>query len=136
MYVYIYIFMAMAFSRLGINRYGYQSYLWSASLSPFAWEFGLARHVVRPSYQASARSFSTPRLNHQSSIINHQSGVYSLDSSRFPQRGLFIPSTAIGSVPSLSGQAFENRWRLPPRVRRHRASSPHGSSSNGCYVSR
>ena len=39
---------------------------------------------------------------------------------------------AIGSVPSLSGQAVAYRWRSLPRVRRHRASSPQGSSSNGC----
>ena len=35
---------------------------------------------------------------------------------------------AIGSVPSLSGHAIAYRWRSLPRVRRHRASKPHGSS--------
>ena len=35
---------------------------------------------------------------------------------------------AIGSVPSLSGHAIAYRWRSLPRVRRHRASKPQGSS--------
>ena len=35
---------------------------------------------------------------------------------------------AIGSVPSLSGHAIAHRWRSLPRVRRHGASKPQGSS--------
>ena len=38
------------------------------------------------------------------------------------------PPYAIGSVPSLSGHAAAYRWRSLPRVRRHRASKPQGSS--------
>ena len=38
------------------------------------------------------------------------------------------PPYAIGSVPSLSGHAITYRWRSLPRVRRHRASKPQGSS--------
>ena len=38
------------------------------------------------------------------------------------------PPYAIESVPSLSGHAIAYRWRSLPRVRRHRASKPHGSS--------
>ena len=38
------------------------------------------------------------------------------------------PPYAIGSVPSLSGHAFAYRWRSLPRVHRHRASKPQGSS--------
>ena len=38
------------------------------------------------------------------------------------------PPYAIGSVPSLSGYAIAYRWRSLPRVRRHRASKPQGSS--------
>ena len=41
---------------------------------------------------------------------------------------LFKPPYAIGSVPSLSGHAIAYRWRSLPRVRRHRASKPQGSS--------
>ena len=46
---------------------------------------------------------------------------------------LFKRPYAIGSVPSLSGHAaIAYRWRSLPRVRRHRASSSQGSSSNEC----
>ena len=38
------------------------------------------------------------------------------------------PPYAIGSVPSLSDHANAYRWRSLPRVRRHRASKPHGIS--------
>ena len=38
------------------------------------------------------------------------------------------PPYAIGSVPSLSGHAIAYRWRSLPRVRRHRAGKPQGSS--------
>ena len=41
-------------------------------------------------------------------------------------------------VPSLSGHTImiAYRWRSPPRVRRHRASNPQGSSSNGYCIFR
>ena len=55
--------------------------------------------------------------------------AYLRDSSRVPRRRPFMkPPYAIGSVPSLSGHAIAYRWRSPPRVRRHRASKPQGSS--------
>ena len=60
-----------------------------------------------------------------------ESGAYLRDFSRVPRRRLFIyskPPYAIGSVPSLSGHAIAYRWRSLPRVRRHRASKPKGSS--------
>ena len=58
-----------------------------------------------------------------------ESGAYLRDSSRVPRRRPFMkPPYAIGSVPSLSGHAIAYRWRLLPRVRRHRASKPQGSS--------
>ena len=41
---------------------------------------------------------------------------------------LFKPPYAIGSVPSLSGQAFAYRWRSLSRVRRRGASKPQGTS--------
>ena len=48
---------------------------------------------------------------------------------------IFLPAThTIGSVPSLSGHAIACRLRSLPRVRWHRASSPQGSSSNGCCL--
>ena len=60
-----------------------------------------------------------------------ESGDYLRDYSRVPRRRPFIylkPPYAIGSVPSLSGQAIAYRWRSLPRVRRDRASKPQGSS--------
>ena len=47
---------------------------------------------------------------------------------------LFKPPYAIGSVPSLSGHAIAYQWPSLRRVRRHRASSPQRSSSNGCCL--
>ena len=48
---------------------------------------------------------------------------------------IFLPAPhTIGSVPSLSGHAIAYRLRSLPRVRWHRASSPKGSSSNGCCL--
>ena len=38
------------------------------------------------------------------------------------------PPYAIGSVPSLSGHTIAYRWRSLPRVRRHKAIKPQGSS--------
>ena len=66
---------------------------------------------------------------------NAESGAYSRDSSRCPRRRpyVFLPHT-IGSVPILSGHAIAYRWHSLPRVRWHRASSPQGSSSNGCCL--
>ena len=60
-----------------------------------------------------------------------ESGAYLRDSSRIPRRRPYIyfkPPSVIGSVPSLSGHAIAYRWRSLPRVRRHRASKPQGSS--------
>ena len=59
-----------------------------------------------------------------------ESGAYLRDSSRVPRRRPFMkPPYAIGSVPSLSGHAIiAYRWRSLPRVRRHRACKPQGSS--------
>ena len=60
-----------------------------------------------------------------------ESVAYLRDSSRVPRRRPFLylkPPYAIGSVPGLSGHAIAYRWRSLPRIRRHRASKPQGSS--------
>ena len=58
-----------------------------------------------------------------------ESGAYLRDSSQVPRRRPFMkPPYAIGSVPSLSGHEIAYRWRSLPRVRRHRAIKPQGSS--------
>ena len=60
-----------------------------------------------------------------------ESGAYLRDPSRVSRRRPFIyfkSPYAVGSVSSLSGHAIAYRWRSLPRVRRHRASKPQGSS--------
>ena len=61
-----------------------------------------------------------------------ESGAYLRVYSRVPRWRPFIYLNcnmyAIGSVPSLSGHATAYRWRSLPRVCRHRASKPKGSS--------
>ena len=60
-----------------------------------------------------------------------ESGAYLRDSSRVPRRRpstYLKPPYAIGSVLRLSGHANTYRCRSLPRVRRHRASKPRGSS--------
>ena len=60
-----------------------------------------------------------------------ESGPYLRDSFRVPRRRPFIyfkSPYAIGSVLSLSGHAIAYRWRSLPRVRRHGARKPQGSS--------
>ena len=65
--------------------------------------------------------------------IRAEYNAYLRDSSRVPRRRPFMyskPPYLIGSVPSLkiSGHAIAYRRRSLPRVRRHRASKPQGSS--------
>ena len=85
-------------------------------------------------HQSSIINHQSSIINHQSSIINHQSSIWCLltgSSSHFPRRRprpstKTMPSTAIGSAPSLLDhptQLIAYRWRLPPRVRRHKARS-------------
>ena len=96
------------------NREKYTKYI-HIFLYSFAPENLVSRDgFCRRSRSALTRSFSTPRLNHQSSItnhqssiINHQSGAYSRNSSPFPRRYLFFkPPSAIASIPRLSGHAI------------------------------
>ena len=85
-----------------------------------------------PESSVSRDGFGSP-VPRQPAHVHTQveSGAYLRDSSRVPRRPPFIylkPPYAIGSVPSLSGHAIAYRWRSLPRVRRHRASKPQGSS--------
>ena len=83
-----------------------------------AGEFGLASGFSRPGPRQPAHLHTQAKY-----------GAYLRDSSRVPRRRPFMkPPYAIGSVPSLSGHAIAYRWRSLPRVRRHRASKPQGSS--------
>ena len=83
-----------------------------------------------PANLVSRDGFSRP-VPRQPAHLHTQaeSGAYLRDSSRVPRRRPFMkPPYAIGSVPSLLGHAIAYRWRSLPRVRRHRASKPQGSS--------
>ena len=83
-----------------------------------------------PENLVSRDGFSRP-VPRQPAHLHTQAepGAYLRDSSRVPRRRPFMKSPyAIGSVPSLSGHAIAYRWRSLPRVRRHRASKPQGSS--------
>ena len=83
-----------------------------------------------PENLVSQNGFSRP-VPRQPAHLHTQaeSGAYLRDSSRVPRRRPFMkPPYAIGSVPSLLGHAIAYRWRSLPRVRRHRASKPQGSS--------
>ena len=94
-----------------------------------AWEFGRARRV-RQSRPASACSF--PCSGWIWCLLTRF-----LPSSAVASIYSFKPPYAIGSAPSLlSGDVIAYRWRSLPRVRRHRASKPQGSSSNGCCLGR
>ena len=84
-----------------------------------------------PETLVSRDGFSRP-VPRQPSHLHTQaeSSAYLRDSSRVPRRRSFIyfkPPYALGSVQSLSGHAFAYRWRILPRVRRHKASKPQGS---------
>ena len=83
-----------------------------------------------PENLVSRDEFSCP-IPRQPAHLHTQaeSDAYLRDSSRVPRRRPFMkPPYAIGPVPSLSGHAIAYRWRSLPRVRRHRASKPQGSS--------
>ena len=71
--------------------------------------------VSRDSSAVSSRA-SPPILQTQAEsdwlVLN------SRDSSRFPRRRRYIPSTSMGSVPSFSVHADAYRWRSAPRVHR------------------
>ena len=62
-----------------------------------------------------------------------QSRVYRVTQLR-TYYGVHCREFAVGSVPSLSGHVIAYQWRSLLRVRWHRASSPQGSSSNGCCL--
>ena len=85
-----------------------------------------------PENRVSRDGFGTP-VPRQPAHLHTQaeSGAFIRDSSRFSQRRpllYFKRPDAIESVPSLSDHPIAYRWRSLPRVRRHGASKPLGSS--------
>ena len=95
------------------------------SLSPFA-----------PENFVSQDGFGSPvprRPAHSSLRLNHQSSIWCLLTGFLPISAAasnykFKPPYVIGPVPSLSGHANAYQWCSLPRVHRHRASEPQGSS--------
>ena len=85
-----------------------------------------------PENLVSRDRFGSPALRQPAHLHTQaESGAYLRDSSRVPRRRLFIylkPQYAFGSVPSLSVHVIVYRWHSLPRVHRHRASKPQGSS--------
>ena len=122
----MYVCMVITYSRVCINRLRLPILLvvsWTGKmnipLSPYA-----------PENLVSRDGFSRP-VPRQPARLHTQaeSGAYLRDSSRVPRPFIYFkPPYAMGSVPSLSGHEIAYRWRLLPRVRRHRASKPQGSS--------
>ena len=118
----------------GTTGYGCQSRSWLAeqgkrniSMPPFAPENLFSRDGLGCCSvpRQPAHAFSTLRM----SLVFTQGVPPDFRCSVH----LFSPPSAIGSVPSLSGHAVAHRWRSPPRVPRHRARCPRGSSSNGYF---
>ena len=113
----------------GSTREGCQSCSWSAEQGK--WTFSCARLRLRI-WSRETGSAVPSRVSLLILRAQAEPGaVYLRDSSRVLRRRPFIylkPPYAIGSVPSLSGHAIAYRWRLLPRVRRHRASKPRDSS--------
>ena len=120
--------MVKHISRVRINRGRLPILLVSSSTG----NMNISPSPFAPENLVSRDGFGSP-VPRQPVYLHNQaeSGAYFRDSSRVPRRCPFIylkPPYAIGSVPSLSGHVIAYRWRLLPRVRRHRASKPQGSS--------
>ena len=74
---------------------------------------------------------TTDFLSHNPFLISRTYCFWCLLTGFLPSSAaasIMKPPYAIGLVPSLSGHAVAYRWRSLPRVRRHRASKPQGSS--------
>ena len=83
-----------------------------------------------PENLVSRDGFSRP-VQRQPAHLHTQAESWCLLTGFLPSSAaasIMKPPYAIGSVPSLSGHAIAYRWRSLPRVRRHRASKPQGSS--------
>ena len=95
-------------------------------------EMNIPLSAFVPENLVSRDGFGSPVPRQPAHLLTQaEPGAYLRDSSRFPRRRPFVyvkPPYVIGSVLSLSGHAIAYRWRSLPRVRRHRASKPQGSS--------
>ena len=124
----MYVSIATHIAEYGSTGKGCQSCSWSAEqgnnipLSPCV-----------PEDLVSRDGFSRPVPRQPAHLhIQAESGAYLRDFSRVPRRRPFMkPPYAIGSGVSpefIGPRNCIHRWRSLPRVRRHRASKPQGSS--------
>ena len=130
----VYACMAITFNREWINRVRLSILLVVSrtekiknSLSPFAPETLVSQDEF-DRLVPSAYSFSI--------LSQAESGAYSRDNSQSPRRGVhsyFYCHTRSGQSRVYRVKQLHTDGVLP-RVRRHRASSPQGSSSNGCCL--
>ena len=118
--------MVITYSRVWINRIRLPILLvvsWTGKMN-------IPLSPCVPENLVSRDGFSRP-VPRQSAHLHTQaeSGAYTYGIPPGFRGGVHMkPPYAIGSVPSLSGHAVAYRWRSLPRVRRHRASKPQGSS--------
>ena len=87
-----------------------------------------ARGQLNREISISLYAFAPENLGRETGSAVSSRASLLLSSSAVASIYLFKPPYDIGSVPSLSGHAIAYRWRSLPRVRRHRASKPQGSS--------
>ncbi|CAM9994589.1 unnamed protein product, partial [Ascophyllum nodosum] len=82
-----------------------------------------------------ARSFSTPRRSHDRLIVLSHRLLFFFPLVRdidYDDKGVYpYPQPPSGQSRVYRVTQLRNRWRSRPGVRRYRASSPQGSSSNG-----
>ena len=132
--VILYVCMVITYSKVRINRVRLPILLvvsctekMNIFLSPCVPDIFLSPCV--PENLISRDGFSRP-VPHQPAHLHTQaeSGAYLRNSSRVPRCPIMNPPYTIGSIPSVSGHANAYRWHSLPRVRRHRASKPQGSS--------
>ena len=128
MYVCVYVCMYVWSSH--IAEYGSTGKVANPTRGQLDRENNIRLSLCVPENLVSRDGFSRPVPRQPAHLHTlAESGAYLRDSSRVPRRRLFMkPPYAIGSIPSLSGHAIAYRWRSLPRVRRHRASKPQGSS--------
>ena len=96
-------------------------------------KMNISLSAFAPENLVSRDGFGSPAPRQPACYLHTQaeSDAYLRDSSRVSRRRPFLyfkSPYAIGPVPSLSGHAIAYRWLSLPRVRRHRASKPQGSS--------
>ena len=126
MYAYMYVCMVITYSRV----WDQPAKVANPARGQLNRENNIPLSPCVPENLVSRDEFSRPVPRQPAHLYTQaESGAYLRVSSRVPRRRPFMkPPYAIGSVPSLSGHVTAYRWRSLPRVRRHRASKPKGSS--------